>query len=141
MPVHRPVAGLLLAVVGLTACANLPYYNESLDLFSRSQYDPEIRAIERRTPPPEASPVLSPPGGAAAIAPMADGAILMAAASTREAWDAYALALVGADTEGAENLTALPSRITPPMGFARAKRVIYGANRGPFRTGTMRTLR
>ena len=33
------------------------------------------------------------------------------------------------------------TRITPPMGFARSKRVIYGDNRGPFQTGDVRTLR
>ena len=27
------------------------------------------------------------------------------------------------------------TRITPPMGLARSKRVIYGDNRGPFQTG------
>ena len=47
--------GLLL----LAGCQNIPYYHESLNWFSWSEYDPEIKTIEADTSPPgglEASP-------------------------------------------------------------------------------------
>jgi hypothetical protein len=47
--------GLLL----LAGCQNIPYYDESLNWFSWSEYDPEIKTIEADTSPPgglEASP-------------------------------------------------------------------------------------
>jgi hypothetical protein len=43
-------AGLLL----LAGCENIPYYDESLNWFSWSDYDPEIKAIEAQTSPPGA---------------------------------------------------------------------------------------
>jgi hypothetical protein len=48
---------------------------------------------------------------------------------------------VTARRERAVTTATLPprTRITPPMGFARSKRVIYGANRGPFDPGNART--
>ena len=45
-----PAAGLLL----LAGCQNIPYYDESLNWFSWSEYDPEVEAIEREIPPPGA---------------------------------------------------------------------------------------
>ena len=42
--------GLLL----LAGCQNIPYYDESLNWFSWSEYDPEVKAIEAETPPPGA---------------------------------------------------------------------------------------
>ena len=96
VPINRSIVGLLLAAVGLTACENLPYYDESLDLFSRSRYDPEVEAIEQRTPPPENSPVLSAPTGAAAIAPLGGGALSVAAAGIGDPRDAPAPALAAA---------------------------------------------
>jgi hypothetical protein len=151
VPIDRSIVGLLLAAVGLTACENLPYYDESLDLFTRSQYDPEVKAIEEQTPPAGESPVLSAPGEAA-IAPIGGGAPLVVAAGIGDARDARAPVLAAADVEGADGNASMVShdrsfttassraRITPPMGLSRSKRVIYG-NRGPFQTGTMRTPR
>jgi hypothetical protein len=147
MPVRRPFAGLVFAALALAACENLPYYDESLDWFSRSRYDPEVKAIEERTPPPQDSPVLSAPTADAAMAdPSAGGAVVAAASPDPVA----PLPAVPGQTAG-EAATAwhavtpatLPprTRITPPMGFGRSKRVIYGTNRGPFQTGNMRTLR
>jgi hypothetical protein len=47
----RPAAmGLLL----LAGCQNIPYYDESLNWFSWSDYDPEIETIEAQTSPPGA---------------------------------------------------------------------------------------
>jgi hypothetical protein len=42
--------GLLL----LAGCQNIPYYDESLNWFSWSEYDPEVKAIEAETAPPGA---------------------------------------------------------------------------------------
>jgi hypothetical protein len=153
MSVRSTVAGLL-AVVGLAACENLPYYDESLALFSRSPYDPTIEAIEERTPPPADSPVLSPPTADAAMVLPGSGALLPVG-------NLRALEPIEVDPPGhgpvvaelpESELGAAPGhvvvpaslpprlRITPPMGFARSKRVILGGNRGPFQTGDMRTL-
>lgn len=52
-----PTIGLVLLVTG---CENIPYYNDSLDWFSWSKYDPEVNAIVRETAPPgelEAQPM------------------------------------------------------------------------------------
>jgi hypothetical protein len=52
-----PTIGLVLLVTG---CENIPYYNDTLDWFSWSKYDPEVNAIVRQTPPPgelEAQPM------------------------------------------------------------------------------------
>jgi hypothetical protein len=153
LPMDRSIVGLLVATVGLTACEHLPYYDKSLDLFSRSQYDPEVKAIEQQTPPPEESPVLSAPTGAAAIAPMGGGALSVAAAGIGDATDTPAPALSAADVARVDGDGSMVSddwsfatassraRIIPPTGLARSKRVIYGSNRGPFQTGTMRTPR
>jgi hypothetical protein len=43
-----PAAGLLL----LAGCQHIPYYDESLNWFSWSEYDPEVKAIESEIPPP-----------------------------------------------------------------------------------------
>ncbi len=43
------------ATVGLllvTGCENIPYYNDTLDWFSWSKYDPQVKAIEAEIPPP-----------------------------------------------------------------------------------------
>jgi hypothetical protein len=132
MPGRTAAAGLLLATIALTACETIPYYNQSLDWFSRSRYDPEVRAIEEDTPPAQDSPVLSAPADATAMAP-ADG----------EGPDGPASIASGRPARPSVTPATLPPqpRITPPMGFARGKRVIYGTNRGPFQVGNVRTLR
>jgi hypothetical protein len=152
MPDRTAAAGLLLATIALTACENIPYYNQSLDWFSWSRYDPEVRAIEQQTPPAQDSPVLSAPAGSAALTPAADDVILAGSAPPTMI---AAAPLAGAGTDGSASTgngrpswqsvtpATLPprQRITPPMGFARGKRVIYGTNRGPFQVGNVRTLR
>jgi hypothetical protein len=45
-----PVAAALL----LAGCEHIPYYDESLNWFSWSEYDPEVKAIETEIPPPGA---------------------------------------------------------------------------------------
>jgi hypothetical protein len=148
MAFHRSLAGLAFASLALAACEHLPYYDESLDWFSRSRYGAEVEAIEKRTPPPQDSPVLSPPGGDAAMTDPGAGAITPAAgpdvdpAAPLPAVSGQAAGEgVTARRERAVTTAALPprTRITPPMGFARSKRVIYGANRGPFAAGNPRT--
>jgi hypothetical protein len=135
MPARKSTAGLLLAALALAACENLPYYDESLDLFSRSRYDPEVKAIEERTPPPQDSPVISAPTGDAAITlPLADGKILAGRVDDPLAIDPQP---TGDRAVVPATLPPRP-RITPPLGFGRSKRVIYGTNRGPFQTGNMR---
>jgi hypothetical protein len=42
--------GLLL----LAGCQHIPYYDESLNWFSWSEYDPEVKAIDSEIPPPGA---------------------------------------------------------------------------------------
>jgi hypothetical protein len=155
MPGRRSAA-LLLAGLALAGCENLPYYDESLDLFSRSRYDPTIEAIEERTPPPQNSPVLSAPtGDAAMVAPGPGGAVWRAAqpriadpiAVDPAGWRPAISERTGAEAAAAHGHKVVPAslpprtRITPPLGFARSKRVIYGDNRGPFQTGSVRTLR
>jgi hypothetical protein len=136
MPARKITAGLLLAALALAACENLPYYDESLDIFSRSRYDPEIKALEERTPPPQDSPVISAPTGDAALAvPLAGKTILAGRVDDPLATDAQA---AGDRRVVPATLPPRP-RITPPLGFGRSKRVIYGGNRGPFQTGNMRT--
>lgn len=44
-----PAAAALLLLAG---CENIPGYDDTLDWFSWSEYDPEIDAIEAETPPP-----------------------------------------------------------------------------------------
>jgi len=155
MPAPRSATVLALAAVMLAACENLPYYDESLDLFSRSPYDPTIEAIEERTPPPRDSPVLSAPDGDAAVAPASGAALRAGDLRTGDpiAVDPPGRGPAVSEGTGSERAAAarahvvvpasLPPRlrITPPMGFARSKRVILGTNRGPFRTGNMRTPR
>jgi hypothetical protein len=156
MPGRRSAALLLLAGFALAGCENLPYYDESLDLFSRSRYDPTIEAIEERTPPPQDSPVLSAPPDDAAMVVPGPGRALWSAAPPRiddpiavdpPGWRPAISERTGAGEAAAPAHevvgASLPprTRITPPMGFARSKRVIYGDNRGPFQTGDVRTLR
>jgi hypothetical protein len=147
MTFSRSAAGLALAALALAGCENIPYYDESLDLFSRSRYRDEIEAIERRTPPPEPSPVLSAPKGAAMADPIG-GAEVLAAVGPEVGPAAQSGAAAG--PTGSQDLSAageraitpatVPprTRITPFLGFGRSKRVIYGANRGPFATGNGR---
>jgi hypothetical protein len=45
-----PAAAALL----LAGCEHIPYYDESLNWFSWSEYDPEVKAIETEIPPPGA---------------------------------------------------------------------------------------
>ena len=156
MSVRCTAAGLLVAAAGLAACENLPYYDESLDLFSRSPYDPTIEAIEERTPPPEDSPVPSAPTGdaamvmpgAAALLPVGNLRILEPIEVDPPGWRPAIAEPTGSEgAAAARDHVVVPAslpprlRITPPMGFARSKRVILGGNRGPFQTGSMRTLR
>jgi hypothetical protein len=135
MPARKTAAGLLLAALALAACENLPYYDESLDLFTRSRYDPEVKAIEERTPPPQDSPVISRPTGDAAMALPLPGTTILAGRVD---------APMATDPKAAGDRAVVPAtlpprpRITPPLGFGRSKRVIYGTNRGPFQTGGTR---
>jgi hypothetical protein len=135
MPARKTAAGLLLAALALAACENLPYYDESLDLFTRSRYDPEVKAIEERTPPPQDSPVISAPTGDAAMALPLPGTTILAGRVD---------APMATDPKAAGDRAVVPAtlpprpRITPPLGFGRSKRVIYGTNRGPFQTGGTR---
>jgi hypothetical protein len=48
------IGPLAMAPLLLAACQSIPGYNETLDWFSWSEYDPEIRAIEDETSPPGA---------------------------------------------------------------------------------------
>jgi hypothetical protein len=138
MPARKSTAGLLFAALAVAACENLPYYDESLDLFSRSRYDPEIKAIDERTPPPQDSPVISAPTDDAAMAPALAGNTMLAGRVDDP---------VATDPQAATHRAVVPAtlpprpRITPPLGFGRSKRVIYGTNRGPFQTGNVRTFR
>jgi hypothetical protein len=43
-----------MALLLLTGCENIPYYDETLNWFSWSEYDPEVEAIEKEIPPPGA---------------------------------------------------------------------------------------
>jgi hypothetical protein len=45
-------AAALVPLLLVTACENIPYYDESLNWFSWSEYDPEVDAIEDEIPPP-----------------------------------------------------------------------------------------
>jgi hypothetical protein len=56
-----PAAAALLLLAG---CEHIPYYDESLNWFSWSDYDPEVRAIEAETAPPG---TLEAPGDRAAM--------------------------------------------------------------------------
>jgi hypothetical protein len=47
--IAAPATVGLLLVAG---CENIPYYNDSLNWFSWSRYDPEVKTIEREIPPP-----------------------------------------------------------------------------------------
>jgi len=73
------LASLLL----VAACDHIPLYNESLDWFSWSRYDPEVNAIVAAIPPPgdlEAGPVsghdatMSDPSAGAASGAAVSGA-------------------------------------------------------------------
>ena len=156
MRVCEAAAATLFSALALAGCESIPYYDESLGWFSRSGYDSEVKAIEERTPPAQDSPVLAPGGEGASADRMPDGAIVPAAGPEVEPPAPVAApAFQGrvAEPESAAPLAvpdpadvrpasiAPPERIAPPMGFARSKRVIYGANRGPFQTGTVRTPR
>jgi hypothetical protein len=158
MPI-RPAA-ILLAAGALASCADMPLYSDSLDWFSRSRYDPEVDAIERQTPAPVDSPVLAPGAAALAVTPRlaaggAGRAVPRSAATppvvTPAAAAGSAALVATADSEpqgpAVERFEVVPAvlpareRITPHLGFARAKRVIYGANRGPFPSATVRAPR
>jgi hypothetical protein len=58
-----PVAAALL----LAACEHIPYYDESLNWFSWSEYDPEVKAIEAEIPPPGALEAPAAPDDRAAV--------------------------------------------------------------------------
>lgn len=129
--------GLACGLLAVAACENIPVYDESLGWFSRSDYDAEINAIERRIPPPEASPTMAPASGDAA------------AAEDAVAQPAWMPSLAG--PEGGTGARARPpvitatlpprERIAPVGGYAQSKRIIYGGNRGPFSSAGMRILR
>ena len=55
------IVGSAAGVLLLTGCQHIPYYDESLNWFSWSEYDPEVRAIESQIPPPG---TLAPQGAA-----------------------------------------------------------------------------
>ena len=55
--------GLLL----LAGCQHIPYYDESLNWFSWSEYDPEVKAIEAETSPPGALEAPPPADDRAAL--------------------------------------------------------------------------
>jgi hypothetical protein len=42
----------LASLLAVAACDHIPLYNESLDWFSWSRYDPEVNAIVAEIPPP-----------------------------------------------------------------------------------------
>ncbi|MEM7022459.1 MAG: hypothetical protein AAF637_07660 [Pseudomonadota bacterium] len=42
----------LMSLLLVASCDHIPYYNESLDWFSWSKYDPEVNAIVAEIPPP-----------------------------------------------------------------------------------------
>ncbi len=141
-------AGLTLGLLVLGACENVPYYGESQSWFSRSQYDPEIQAIERKIPPPEQP--FSPAADAGAAAPgyvrVAGGYLRSAPppdvqvylGSSPVATPAEADRMISPRVEGA---TIYDPPAPPPLGYSRQRRVIYGTNRGPFRASGMRSLR
>jgi hypothetical protein len=58
------IVGLALLVSG---CQNIPLYNDSLNWFSWSEYDPEMKAIEREVPPPGQLQAQPAPGDQAAF--------------------------------------------------------------------------
>ena len=66
----KTAAGMALGLLVVTGCTQVgdrvPYYNESLSWFSRSEHDPEVRAIEERiSPPGQLGAPAAPAGGAA----------------------------------------------------------------------------
>jgi hypothetical protein len=74
--VLRPAAVGLLMLAG---CQHIPYYDESLNWFSWSDYDPEIEAIEAQT---------SPPGALEAPAPAADRGAFVGDSAGGHVWTA-----------------------------------------------------
>jgi hypothetical protein len=62
---RRMVGPAVAALLLLAGCEHIPYYDESLNWFSWSDYDPEVRAIEEETPPPGA--LEAPAGDRAAM--------------------------------------------------------------------------
>jgi hypothetical protein len=128
--------GLVCGLLAVAACESIPAYDESLGWFSRSEYDAEIRAIERRVPPPEGLPPAPPASGdAARLGPAAVGG--------RGVTAQPALMPKTGEPRAPVATAALPARdrIAPVGGYANAKRVIYGTNRGPFSSASVRTLR
>jgi hypothetical protein len=75
----RIVGPAALGMLLLAACHNIPYYDESLNWFSWSEYDPQIKAIEAQTPPPGALEA----DGRAAFMGDGSGAVVHSAASPR----------------------------------------------------------
>jgi hypothetical protein len=142
-----------IALLSLGACQQIPYYDETLGWFSRSPYDPEAKAIEQAIPPPA-------PGGPAATSAAGAAKAALDDSYLRTADGGYVLAnpppgmvvTLGSKrllnvpeaestTSGASNSAALEQAPdVPPLGFSRQRRIIYGTNRGPFSTATMRTL-
>lgn len=66
----KTAAGMALGLLVVTGCTQVsdrvPYYNESLSWFSRSDNDPEVRAIEERiSPPGQLEAPAAPAGGGA----------------------------------------------------------------------------
>jgi hypothetical protein len=130
--------GLVCGLLALAACESVPAYDESLGWFSRSDYDPEIKAIERRIPPPEGSAAVAPASGAAAVG---EGGLIV-----QSAWMPGLAEPVERETRAARApvvRATLPARerIAPVGGYASSKRVLYGTNRGPYSSGDVRTLR
>ena len=70
----KTAAGMALGLLVVAGCTQVgdrvPYYNESLGWFSRSDNDPEVRAIEQRISPP--GQLEAPAAPAASDAPESD---------------------------------------------------------------------
>ena len=61
------VGAAAAALLLLAGCENIPYYDKSLNWFSWSEYDPEVKAIEAEIPPPGALEAPAAPDDRAAF--------------------------------------------------------------------------
>ena len=106
----KTAAGLALVLLVVTGCTQVgdrvPYYNESLGWFSRSDNDPEVRAIEQRIPPPGQ---LEAPASPASDAPEGDSAETSPAASASDGG--------GLSAGYARSASGRTVRANPPAGM------------------------